>query len=59
MKKTLKYIVGVLFASFAMGSCVDNDDVVVNYYASTKLTAAGFLEQEPERFGQFINIYVT
>ena len=56
MKKTLKYIVGVLFASFAMGSCVDNDDVVVNYYASTKLTAAGFLEQEPERFGQFINI---
>ena len=43
MKKTLKYIVGVLVASFAMGSCVDNDDVVVNYYASTKVTAAGFL----------------
>lgn len=56
MKKTLKYIVGVLFASFAMGSCVDNDDVVVNYYASTKVTAAGFLEQNPERFSQFINI---
>ena len=56
MKKTLKYIVGVLFASFAMGSCVDNDDVVVNYYASTKVTAAGFLEQNPDRFSQFINI---
>ncbi|MBR2360912.1 MAG: fasciclin domain-containing protein [Bacteroidaceae bacterium] len=56
MKKTLKYMVGVLLASFAMGSCVDNDDVVVNYYASTKVTAAGFLEENPERFSQFINI---
>ena len=56
MKKTLKYILGVLVASFAMGSCVDNDDVVVNYYASTKVTAAGFLDQNPERFSQFINI---
>ena len=49
-------MVGVLLASFAMGSCVDNDDVVVNYYASTKVTAAGFLEENPERFSQFINI---
>ena len=56
MKKTLKYILGVLVASFAMGSCVDNDDVVVNYYASTKVTAAGFLDQNPERFSQFLNI---
>ena len=56
MKKSLKYIVGILLASFVMGSCVDNDDVVVNYYASTKVTAAGFLDQNPERFSQFINI---
>lgn len=49
-------MLGVLLASFAMGSCVDNDDVVVNYYASTKVTAAGFLEENPERFSQFINI---
>ena len=38
-------------------SCVDNDDdVPKNYYASTKLTAAQFLEERPEQFSEFIDI---
>jgi len=41
----------------AMVSCVDNDDdVPENYYASTKMTAAEFLEDNPEQFSQFIGI---
>ena len=41
----------------ALTSCVDNDqDVPENYYASTKLTAAEFLEERPEQFSQFIDI---
>ncbi len=56
MKRTLKYIACALCLSFGLGACVDNDDVVVNYYASTKVTAAGYLDENPERFGHFINI---
>ncbi len=56
MKRTLKYIACALCLSIGMGACVDNDDVVVNYYASTKVTAAGYLDENPERFGHFINI---
>ena len=38
-------------------ACVDNDDdVPENYYASTKLTAAEFLEERPELFSEFIGI---
>ena len=38
-------------------SCVDNDDdVPENYYESTKLTAAAFLEERPEQFSEFIGI---
>ena len=56
MKKTFKYIACILCLSFGLGACVDNDDVVVNYYASTKVTAAGYLEENPDQFGHFINI---
>ena len=38
MKKTFKYIACILCLSFGLGACVDNDDVVVNYYASTKVS---------------------
>lgn len=38
-------------------SCVDNDaDVPENYYSSTKLTAAEFLEERTEEFSDFIGI---
>ncbi|MBP5337834.1 MAG: fasciclin domain-containing protein [Prevotella sp.] len=41
----------------AMVSCVDNDDdVPENYYASTKMTAAEFLESNPDQFSEFIGI---
>ncbi len=40
-----------------LSSCVDNDDdVPENYYASTKLTAAEFLEENADQFSQFIGI---
>ncbi len=43
--------------TMALTACVDNDDdVPENYYSSTKLTAAEFLEQRPEEFSQFIGI---
>ena len=47
-----------LYISAALlASCISNDDdVPENYYASTKLTAAEFLEQRPEEFSSFIGI---
>jgi len=46
----------ILLSSFFI-SCVDNDDdVPENYYSSTKLTAAEFLEERPEMFSDFITI---
>lgn len=56
MKKTFKHIICALVALCGMGACVDNDDVVVNYYASTKVTAAGYLEERPGKFSDFIQI---
>jgi hypothetical protein len=50
MKKTLKYIVGFLFASFALGSCVDNDDVVVNYTAPSDAEAFGIFAKAADGF---------
>ena len=38
-------------------SCVDNDDdIPMNYYSSTKVTAAGFLTQNEDQFSEFIGI---
>ena len=38
-------------------ACVDNDDdIPMNYYSSTKVTAAGFLEENEEQFSNFIGI---
>ncbi len=56
MKRTFKYIACALGLTMALGACVDNDDVEVNYYASTKVTAAGFLEEKAETFSDFIQI---
>ena len=44
----------LLLSIFA--SCVDNDEGNENYYSSTKLTAAEFLEQRPELFSDFTAI---
>ena len=47
----------VFSSSFIFTSCVDNDEnVPENYYASTKLTAAEFMEERPEQFSEFLNI---
>ena len=60
MTKSMKYflaccIIGCAVCMFT--ACVDNDDdVPENYYASTKLTAAEFLEERPELFSEFIGI---
>ena len=53
------FVAGLLFCGLApvFTSCVDNDDdVPENYYSSTKLTAAQFLEERPEQFSEFIAI---
>ena len=47
----------LLLAPCSLISCVDNDDdVPENYYESTKLTAAAFLEERPEQCSEFIGI---
>ena len=61
MTKSIKYfLVSCLVGcslSTTFTACVDNDDDVPdNYYASTKLTAAEFLEERPELFSEFIGI---
>ena len=44
-------------AALTLTACVDNDDAVPeNYYSSTKLTAAAFMDERPEDFSQFIGI---
>jgi uncharacterized surface protein with fasciclin (FAS1) repeats len=51
------FVAVLLFCGLApvFTSCVDNDDdVPMNYYSSTKLTAAQFLEERPEQFSEFI-----
>ncbi len=62
-RKSLKMMMRLLGAAFFIlhssffVSCVDNDDdVPQNYYSSTKLTAAQFLEERPEQFSDFIAI---
>ena len=56
MKTKLKYLIPVLCLMGSLTACVDNDDVVVNYYASTKVTAAGYLEENIDVFSDFIDI---
>ena len=48
--KKIKHIICALCLFTGMIACVDNDDVVTNYYVSTKVTASGFLDNDPERF---------
>ena len=60
MTKSMKYFLACCLVGCAVclfTACVDNDDdVPENYYASTKLTAAEFLEERPELFSDFIGI---
>ncbi len=52
-----KYIICAFCVIFSVAACVDNDDdVPMNYYTSTKLTAAGLLEENPEQFSDFIDV---
>lgn len=43
-------------ATATLTSCVDNDDIPENYYSSTKLTAAEFLQENSDQFSEFIGI---
>lgn len=54
--KKIKHIICALCLFTGMIACVDNDDIVTNYYVSTKVTASGFLENNPERFSEFTGI---
>ena len=61
MTKDMKHLLLGLCVSCGIATgftaCVDNDDdVPQNYYSSTKLTAAEFLEERPEQFSEFIGI---
>lgn len=50
-------IIGILCIVCGFVSCVDNDDdVPENYYKSTKVSAAGFLEEHQDQFSSFITI---
>ncbi len=54
---SLSFIIGHLSFSVALTSCVDNDDdVPENMYTAQKMTAAQFLEANPEQFGDFISV---
>ena len=58
-RNDMKYawIALILFSSSLFFSCVDNDDdVPMNYYSSTKVTAAGFLLDHQDQFSEFIGI---
>ena len=63
-KISKKHLIGLslIICSLSLSmltSCVDNDDdVPVNYYSSTKLTAAEFLEERPEVFSDFIGNFL-
>ena len=57
IKKLLVWLVMLVGGvSGLLTSCVDNDDVPENYYSSTKLTAAEFLQEHSEDFSEFIGI---
>ena len=50
-------IVLTLFAAVTLVACVDNDDdIPMNYYSASKVTAAGFLEKNQDQFSEFISI---
>ena len=55
MKKTWMLLAAVAFIANIVVSCND-DDFPDNYYTATEVTAAGFLQQNPERFSSFTRI---
>jgi uncharacterized surface protein with fasciclin (FAS1) repeats len=57
MHKKFYKIVLTLFAAVTLVACVDNDDdIPMNYYSASKVTAAGFLEKNQDQFSEFISI---
>ena len=59
--KTIKHfltagLVGIALCATTVACVDDDDDVPENYYASTKITAAEFLERRPADFSQFVGI---
>ena len=57
MKKTWMLLAAVAFIANIVVSCND-DDFPDNYYTATEVTAAGFLQQNPERF-RFVHAYLA
>ena len=59
--KTIKHfltacLVGIALCATTVACVDDDDDVPENYYSSTKITAAEFLERRPADFSQFVGI---
>lgn len=53
----IKYVLCTLCLVCAVWSCSDNeDDIAINYYTSTKATAAGFLDERNGEFSKFLAI---
>ena len=61
ISKSIKHLLAVCLlcsgVAAALTACVDNDDdVPTNYYASSKITAAEFLNENDTRLSQFIEM---
>ena len=57
MSRMLLWVAFIALSSSCFISCVDNDDdIPMNYYSSTKVTAAGFLQENQDQFSEFIGI---
>ena len=57
MTTKFKYLLCAVCLVTALVACVDNDDdVPMNYYSSSKITAAEFLDENSPRLGQFIEM---
>ena len=51
------FFAALLLLTTSLTACVDNDDDIdESYYEATKMTAAEFLENSPERFSDFVAI---
>ena len=57
MSRMLLWVAIFALMTSSFISCVDNDDdIPMNYYSSTKVTAAGFLTENIDQFSEFVGI---
>ena len=57
MTRMLLWVAVFALMTSSFISCVDNDDdIPMNYYSSTKVTAAGFLTENIDQFSEFVGI---